>query len=192
MPANYIEVPLRRLLPVLILLALAGCSLGPQSSAPAPSPATVSPSPSVSGPFSLALWVLSPIGLKLRDQPSTSGKEMATIAQGAKLTATAQKAGDPLWYQVTYNATTGWVASKIPQSSPAIDLVSIHPLLSFSSTGNGYYFLYPSSWMVNDRGADVEVDGPAPGADSSPAPAASAASPLPGATAVPKLIIHQA
>ena len=191
MPANYIEVPLRRLLPVLILLAVAGCSIGQQSSPPAVSPTVATPSPSASGPFSLALWVLSPIGLKLREQPTTSGKELATIPQGSKLTATDQKAGDPTWYQVTYNATKGWIASRIPQSSPPIDLVSVHPLLSFSSTGNGYYFLYPASWMVNDRGADVEVDGPAPGTltDATPAPTAS---PVPGAAAVPKLIIHQA
>jgi len=192
MPANYIEVPLRRILPVLILLATAGCSIGQQSAAPTVSPSAATPSPSASGPFSLALWVLSPIGLKLRDQPSTTGKELATIPQGTKLTATEQKAGDPAWYQVTYNTTKGWIASKIPQSSPPIDLVSIHPLLSFSSTGNGYYFLYPGSWMVSDKGADVEVDGPAPGADASPAPGAAAATPLPGAPAVPKLIIHQA
>jgi hypothetical protein len=176
----------------LILLAVAGCSLGQQSTPPAVSPTAASPSPSATGPFSLALWVLSPIGLKLRDQPSTSGKELATIPQGSKLTATDQKAGDPTWYQVTYDTTKGWIASKVPQSTPTIDLVSVHPLLSFSSTGNGYYFLYPASWMVNDRGADVEVDGPAPGATDSPAPAATAASPLPGAPAVPKLIIHQA
>ena len=136
--------------------------------------------------------MLSPIGLKLRDQPSTSGKELATIPQGTKLTATGQKLGDPPWYQVSYNATTGWVAAKIPQSNPAIDLVSIHPLLSFSSTGNGYYFLYPASWMVSDKGADVEVDGPAPGTDTSPAPGATAPTPQPGAAAVPRLIIHQA
>ena len=124
---------MRRILPVLILLAVAGCSFGQQSSPPAVSTSSPSPSASPSGPFSLALWVLSPIGLKLRDQPSTSGKELATIPQGAKLTATAQKTGDPPWYQVTYNASSGWVAGKVPQSNPAIDLVSIHPLQQFAA-----------------------------------------------------------
>jgi hypothetical protein len=189
MPANYIEVPLRRILLVLILLATAGCSIGQQSSAPVTSPSAATLSPSPSPPSPTALWVLSPIGLKLRDQPTTSGKELATIPQGAKLTASAQKAGDPPWYQVTYSGSSGWVAGKIPQSSPPIDLVTTHPVLSFSSTGNGYYFLYPASWLVSDKGVAVEVDGPAPGTDTSRAPAVS---PLPGAQPVPKLLINQA
>src|SRR5258708_30380355 len=177
---------MRRAFLLVTLLAIAGCSLGqtPPSATTSPSATTVSPSPS-SGPLLLGLWVLSPIGVKRRDQPSTSGNQVATIPQGAKLTATAKQGADPVWYQVTYNTTPGWIAGSLPGSKPRLDLVSFHPQLSFSSSGNDYYFLYPATWSVADRGADVEVD--APGLEASPAgvasPAASASrrpAPAPG------------
>src|SRR3982074_1121225 len=98
MPANYIEVALRRTLPVVTVLAIAGCSIGQQASSPPPSPSAVLTAPQASGPLMLGLWVLSPVGLKLRDLPNTTGKELATIPQGTKLTATAKQGNDPPWY----------------------------------------------------------------------------------------------
>ena len=171
---------MRRALPLVILLAIAGCSFGqtPPTAVSSPSAAAVSPSPS--GPLLLGLWVLSPIGVKLRDQPSTSGAQVATIPQGAKLTATARQGADPVWYRVTYNASAGWIAGSLPGSTPKLDLVSIHPQLSFSSSGNDFYFLYPATWSVADRGGDVEVDAPVLGPSPNPT-AAPTASPSTGA-----------
>src|SRR5258708_7098134 len=170
---------MRRAFPLIPLLLIAGCSFGqtPPSAAVSPSAVAVSPSPS-NGPLLLGLWVLSPIGVKLRDQPSTSGSQVATIPQGAKLTATAKQGADPVWYKVTYNATPGWIAASLPGSKPRLDLVSVHPQLSFSSSGNDYYFLYPATGAVADRGADVEVDAPALGAspNATVTPTASASS----------------
>lgn len=184
---------MRRALPLIPLLMIAGCSFGqtPPTAATSPSAAAVSPSPS-NGPLLLGLWVLSPIGVKLRDQPSTSGAQVATIPQGAKLTATTRQGADPVWYKVTYNATPGWIAGSLPGSKPRLDLVSIHPQLSFSSSGNDYYFLYPATWSVADRGADVEVDaltlGVSPNATATPT--SSTSSP---ATATPdRLLLHLA
>jgi hypothetical protein len=192
MPANYIEVALRRTLPVVTVLAIAGCSIGQQASTPTPSPSAVLISPQASGPLLLGLWVLSPVGLKLRDLPNTAGKELATIPQGTKLTATAKEGSDPTWYQVDYSGTKGWIAGRLPKSSPPIDLVSVHPQLSFSSGGNGYYFLYPSTWVVTDKGLDVEVDAPSPGAaGETPAPPVVNGSPPPGVGPT-RLVLHQA
>lgn len=190
MPAKYIDVALHWALSVGVLLALAGCSIGQQGNAPsnASSP-KVSPSPSA--PLALNLWVLSPVGLKLRDQPATTGKELATVPQGTKLTATAKHAGVPAWYQVAYGGNAGWVAASLPGSSPPIDLVSIHPQLSFSSSANSYYFLYPADWTVSDRGNDVEADGPVPAGGATPAPLASNSAPQVGVTAS-RLLLHQA
>jgi hypothetical protein len=194
MPANYIEEALRRTLPLLTLLTISGCSIFQQQPAARVSPSPVLLSPSASGPLLLGLWVLSPIGVKLRDQPSTSGTQVATIPQGTKLTATAKQGSDPVWYKVAYGGASGWIAARVPGSSPPLDLVSIHPQLSFSSSGNDYYFLYPATWSVADRGADVEVDastlGATPGLSPASPPAASGAPQAGVGTA--RLLMHSA
>lgn len=192
MPANYIEVALRRTLPVVTVLAIAGCSIGQQASTPTPSSSAALISPQASGPLLLGLWVLSPVGLKLRDLPNTAGKELATIPQGTKLTATAKQGTDPPWYQVDYSGTKGWIASKLPKSNPPIDLVSIHPQLSFSSTGNGYYFLYPAAWIVTDKGLDVEVDAPLVGAAVGTTPSPVINGTPPTGVGPTRLVLHQA
>src|SRR5258708_12801036 len=135
---------MRRAFLLVTLLAIAGCSLGqtPPSATTSPSATTVSPSPS-SGPLLLGLWVLSPIGVKLRDQPSTSGNQVATIPQGAKLTATAKQGADPVWYQVTYNTTPGWIAASLPASNPTPHLVTPPPHLSLSTPPHTYSSLSP-------------------------------------------------
>lgn len=194
MPANYIEVALRRALLLPTLLAIAGCSVFQQPPSATISPSPLLLSPSAAGPVLLGLWVLSPIGVKLRDQASTTGTQLATIPQGTKLTAIAKQGANPVWYKVTYGASNGWIAARLPGSSPPLDLVSIHPQLSFSSSSNDYYFLYPASWSVADRGADVEVDAPALGASPGLSPASPAvASPAPQAGVGPtRLLLHAA
>jgi Bacterial SH3 domain len=192
MPANYIEVALRRTLLMVTVLAIAGCSIGQQAGTPQPSSSAALISPQASGPLLLGIWVLSPVGLKLRDLPNTAGKELATIPQGAKLTATAKQGTDPPWYQVDYTGTKGWIAGRLPRSNPPIDLVSVHPQLSFSN-GNGYYLLYPASWMVTDKGLDVEVDAPVPGAAGGTTPPPPVITGTPPAGVGPtRLVLHQA
>src|ERR1700736_2132699 len=104
---------MRRLLP-LVALALATSACNPfQSSGsggPATGGATVSPSPSA--PLPQSLWVLSPVGLKLRDAPNSSGRQIATVPQGTQVTPAAFQSTDVGWYQVTYQGTTGWIAAK--------------------------------------------------------------------------------
>jgi hypothetical protein len=186
---------LRRALLLLWLPAIAGCSFFQQPPAVSVSPSAAAVSPSASGPMALGLWVLSPIGVKLRDQPSTTGAQVATIPQGTKLTATAKQGTDPVWYKVTYGGSAGWIAGSLPGSTPRLDLVSIHPQLSFSSSGNDYYFLYPADWSVADRGVDVEVDAPAAGASpgtATPAPSPAASAAAPAGSSPDRLLLHAA
>lgn len=152
--------------------------------------AVASPSASPSGPLLRALWVLSPVGLKLRDAPSSSGKQIGTVPQGTQVTAKEFQSADPGWYKVDYQGQTGWIAAKDTKSTPQQDLVTTHPQLSFANNAAGYYFLYPANWQTNSNGNDVEVSGsaPSPGALPSGTPTSSA-SPSSGNA---KLTIHLA
>ncbi|HEV3231325.1 MAG TPA: SH3 domain-containing protein [Candidatus Dormibacteraeota bacterium] len=157
---------------------VAGCALpGQKAGVPAPSPSVVAPSPSPSA-FLRAVWVLSPIGVNLREGPDRTAKVLNSVPQGTQVTATGFSPGDPGWYQVTFNGQAGWIAAK--------GLTSVHPQLAYASSGAGYYLLYPSGWQVTDRGADVEIVGA--GGSQAPAPGASAAIPAPTG---PRVYIHE-
>jgi hypothetical protein len=151
-----------------LLLMLAGCSiLGGGNSGTGTPTASASASPSAS-PVLQGLWVLAPLGVHVRDQPNTNGKVVGTIVQGIRLTATEFKRQAPGWYLVDHEGLKGWIAVAVPDSNPPVPLLSTHPQLSYSSTAAGYYFLYPASWTVTDKGADVEADAPLPGTQGGP------------------------
>lgn len=178
----YSHPMLKKTLPMTALL-LSGCSLLGSQAPPSKASATPSapvPSPSPSGPQ--AVWVLSPIGLNLRDSPDRAGKVLASIPQGTQLTASAFNPTDPGWYKVDYQGTSGWIAAK--------QLVSTHAQLPYGSLGAGYYFLYPATWTVTDRAADVQVDSPTAAGTSAPSAAPSGAALLPPVGA--RLFIHEA
>lgn len=163
---------MRRLLAVAAIAFLMVACIPFQQTSSNSSQSSSPTSPSPSGPLMRALWVLSPLGIRLRDQPSFNGKALATIPQGTQVTATGFNSGDVGWYQVTFQGQGGWIASKDNTSTPPQDLVTTHPRLSYSNPAAGYYFLYPASWQVSDRGVDVEVD--EAGATPGPTPAAGA------------------
>ena len=178
----------RPLVAIPLLLALGACNpLQQAQPTVSPSPgAGASPSTS-SGPLLRALWVLSPVGLKLRDGPSSSARQLATVPQGTQVTATEFKDSEGGWYMVDYNGTKGWIAARDTKSNPPQDLVTTHPQLSFASTSAGYYFLYPATWQTTgDTTADIEVyqvpSSTATPSGASPRPTASASSgaPQPG------------
>ncbi|MDP9326203.1 MAG: SH3 domain-containing protein [Candidatus Dormibacteraeota bacterium] len=185
---------MRRLLALLPLAVLttACFPFGQASSSTTTTAAPVtagSASPS-SGPLLRALWVLSPVGLKLRDAPSSTGKQISTVPQGTQVTAKEFQSADPGWYKVDYQGQTGWIAAKDAKSTPPQDLVTTHPQLSFANNAAGYYFLYPANWQTNSNGNDVEVSGaaPSPAAVPSGSPS-SGASPSSGNA---RLTIHLA
>ncbi|MDQ6947896.1 MAG: SH3 domain-containing protein, partial [Actinomycetota bacterium] len=180
---------LRLGLPALAVGLLSACS-PPGAPTTYAGPTAQATSPSPSGPLLRALFVLSPVGLSLRDGPSSSGQAIGHVAQGTQLTATEFRPGSPGWYHVTYNGTPGWVADRDVRSSPPQALVTPHPQLAYSNPGAGYYFLYPAAWGVNENGADVEVTSPPP-AGQSPQPQPSGAAPILGVTPT-RLIVHVA
>jgi hypothetical protein len=179
--------PLRAGLPALALVALSACSTG-GGSATYSGPAVPSLSPSPSGYLLRAIWVLSPVGLSLRDNSDPTGKALATVPQGTQLTATEFRPAGAGWYRVTYNGVAGWVAAKDLRSHPPQDLVTARAQLSYSNPNAGYYFLYPATWSLTENGNDVRVEGPAPGG-ASPQPQPSGAAPILGSTP-PTLVVH--
>src|SRR5207245_2755694 len=101
------------------------------------------------------------------------------------------------WYLVEYQGVKGWIAAAVPDSTPPTPLVTTHPQLSYSSTAAGYFFLYPASWTVIDKGADAEADAPAPGTQGGPPLGSPGPSPTPsGAATGPltaaRLTVHEA
>jgi hypothetical protein len=156
-----------------LVCAVAACSpFGQGQQTTQQSPPAVTPSPS--GPLLRALWVLSPVGLNLRDQPSFSGKPLATVPQGTQVTATAFNPSDVGWYQVTFQGQQGWIASKDNNSVPPQALVTTHPQLSYANPAAGYYFLYPATWQISEAGVNVQAlqSTPGPSTGLTPPPGA--------------------
>ncbi|MGI8609074.1 MAG: SH3 domain-containing protein [Candidatus Dormibacteria bacterium] len=177
-------------LPALAALVLVACSSNGNSTT-FTGPAAPTAAPSASAGFIRAIWVLSPVGLSLRDNADSAAKPLTTVPQGTQLTATEFRAGTPGWYHVSYNGVTGWVADKDIHSSPPQALVTARAQLAYSNPGAGYYFLYPSTWSVNERGSDVGLDAPPPDGSGTPQPQVSGQAPLAGVTP-DKLVIHVA
>jgi hypothetical protein len=184
------NVTLRLGLPALAAGLLAACSL-PSSTTSYSGPTPPAASASPSGPLLRAIWILSPVGLSLRDTPAGTGQVLAHVAQGIQLTATEFHAGNPGWYRVTYNGTAGWVADRDIRSHPPQALVTARAQLAYSNPGGGYYFLYPATWTAGEKDSDVEMDSPPPSGAASPQVGPSGASPTPG-LAQTRLIVHAA
>ena len=176
-------------LPAVMALTLASCSSAPVTYTGPSAPAT---SPSPSGALIRALWILSPVGLSLRDAPAATGKALVTIPQGSQVTATEFKPGSPGWYHVTYYGSAGWLADRDVRSIPPQALVTARAQLAYSNPQASYYFLYPATWGVQENGQDVAVSGPPPpGATSTNAtPTAPPSIPPLQAGSPPRLTVH--
>ncbi|GAC1578484.1 MAG: hypothetical protein NVS3B24_10940 [Candidatus Dormibacteria bacterium] len=156
-------------------------------------PSAPAASPSPSGALIRAIWILSPVGLSLRENPDGTGKGLVTIPQGTQVTASEFRPGSPGWYRVSYNGVQGWLADKDVHSTPPQALVTARPQLAYSNPSAAYYFLYPASWLVGEKGNDVELQGPAPaGATSgSASPTATPSSaPLQAGVTPPRITVR--
>jgi hypothetical protein len=173
----------RLILPAITLLLTACNPFQASSGTSSPSSGGSASASASSGPVTRALWILSPVGLRLRDQPSSTGNPVATIPQGTQVTATEFQDKDGGWYRVEYQGTKGWISAKDRSAHPPQDLVTTHPQLSYSNPAAGYYFLYPANWQVSDQGVNVEVR---QAQNASPNPQGN---PQPGAA---RMIVHQA
>ena len=174
----------------ILTLALASCTSGGTVTYSGPSAPATSPSPS--GGLIRALWILSPVGLSLRETPEPTGKALVTIPQGTQVTATQFRPGSPGWYHVTFNGVQGWLADKDVHSTPPQALVTARAQLAYSNPGAAYYFLYPATWNVQERGNDVSLEGPLPaGAPQQSTPTATPSNaPLQAGVTPARLTVH--
>jgi len=177
-------------LPAIAALALVACS-GAGNTATYAGPLAPNASASPGARAAGAVWVLSPVGLSLRDNPDPTAKVLATVPQGTQLTASEFRSGSPGWYHVNYNAISGWVAATDLHSSPPQALVTTRAQLAYSNPTAGYYLLYPSTWSVSEQGNDVTLDAPPPAGAETPQPQASAQAPIAGVTP-DRLSVHLA
>ncbi len=133
----------RRLLIVALLVPLVGaCTSGGEGahrSSPTSAPTSSSTLPS--GQASVKRTVLSPIGLNVRAEPSTSSKVLGTAAQGTVLTSLGHVDTDGGWYQVRGATVTGWISAD-PTLSAAGEFRTY--------TSGLFSALYPSTWATTE------------------------------------------
>lgn len=100
--------------------------------------------------------VIAPLGLNLRDQPSTAGAVIGNLAEGTVLTVVGNTAKNGGWYQVKGETKTGWITAD-PHFSSA------RHLTSFGSSQHGFSLLYPDTWSFTDSGGATVVFAPQSG-----------------------------
>lgn len=158
----------RALLPVLPLAALAAvvaaCG-GPSGSTTAPNIVATAPAGgggittgggSTTGSSGTSVQtggirtVLAPLGLNLRDQPSTGGAVLGSLGEGTVVTVIGHSDAGTGWYQVKGATTTGWMTADPRFSSP-------NHFQAYESSQHGFSTLYPDSWNFSDSGAAAVV-----------------------------------
>ncbi len=127
-----------------MLLLAAACS-GPSKSASPPTSssttaATVAGGASTTVPVQTSgtRTVLSPIGINLRAQPSTTATILGSAAQGATFTVLGHAAG---WYNVRGATMTGYITDD-PSLSAAGEFTA------YSAGGGSFSALYPVAWSA--------------------------------------------
>lgn len=140
-------------LAVSLLPALcAACDLNPPepSSGPqvqvSPHLLGISPSPSEAPP---GIWVVSPLGLNVHQQPGTTAPVVGTASQGAALVVThTRKVGDQTWLQVAApdQSIAGWVLDEA-------DLVIHREVNLHIDSDQSWSMLFPVAWTVAEPSA---------------------------------------
>jgi predicted Zn-dependent protease len=117
------------------------------------------PTPVVGAPTSV--WVLTPVGLNMHQQPSTSATVLLTLGQAAQLTVLgSQREGGQTWLHVrTGNGNDeGWV---VDSDQYLID----ESVETLSDATDNYSMLYPSGWQVKS-GNPATLTAPAGSTDA--------------------------
>lgn len=131
----------------LLLASACGLGGGPSANSPGRASDTTilhTPTPSASAAAPASVWVLTPVGLRVHSDHSTSAQTLTTAARGVQLdvlgTATDS---DGAWLKVQgHNGTTqGWV-----KDDP--DLVTRRAMTFYSDSADGWSMLYPSDWQA--------------------------------------------
>ena len=106
------------------------------------SPTTTASTPvTTSAAASGVRTILSPVGLNIRDQPSTSGTVLQTAAHGTVVTVLGQTGG---WFQVKGATVTGWISNNPVLSAPG-------RYTPYSSVVLQVSLLYPEGWTVSEQ-----------------------------------------
>ncbi|HEX6548180.1 MAG TPA: SH3 domain-containing protein [Candidatus Dormibacteraeota bacterium] len=127
-------------------LPLAACSAGKQDHSASGATIIVKtpvPTPSASG--SGSVWVLAPVGLNLRAQPSATSARVATAARGIQLDVLgSQSSGGQNWLRIRAHdaGTEGWVLDQP-------DLVIHRAVSAHFDSGGGWSILFPADWTLN-------------------------------------------
>ncbi len=127
------------------LLLLAGCTSATHTggrasdanilNTPAPTPTSTAPA---------AVWVLTPVGLRLHSDHATTAQTVATAARGTQLDVLGAGSGaDGAWLRVRGHEGTaeGWV-----KDDP--DLVTRTQMQFYSASVDGWSMLYPAAWQA--------------------------------------------
>lgn len=90
------------------------------------------------------VWVLSPVGLNMHQQPSTSASVVLTLGQGAKLTVlSGQRSAGQNWFHVKTESGNdeGWVVD-------SDQYLTEESMATLTDNTDNYSMLYPSGWQV--------------------------------------------
>jgi Bacterial SH3 domain len=131
------------------LLLASGCSVGGGAAGKPPgraSDATIvrTPTPTASTAAPAAVWVLTPVGLRIHSDHDTGSQTLTTAARGVQLDVLgAATAGDGAWLRVRghQGTTEGWV-----RDDP--DLVTRRAMTFYSDSANGWSMLFPADWQA--------------------------------------------
>jgi hypothetical protein len=125
---------------------LLACSSGKQGNTASGATVIVkTPPPSASPSGGGSVWVLAPVGLNLRSEPSASSARVATAARGVQLDVLgSQASGGQTWLHVRSHeaGTEGWVLDQ-----PDL-LIHRAVNLHFDST-DGWSILFPAEWTLS-------------------------------------------
>ena len=144
------------LLGALLAVPLAGCALGGGSASHTATSATIvlTPTPSAT-PAATSAWVLSPVGLNMRAEPSATSARIATLARGVQLDVLGSTmASGQSWLHVRGHdggGADGWVLD-----DP--DLVIHRAVNLHFDSAAGWSMLFPADWQLK-IGPPAEFDG---------------------------------
>lgn len=129
----------------VVLLAACG-SAAPLTHTATPSPkASASATPQEAGS---QRTVLSPLGLNVHADASSSSPVVATAAQGVTLTVLDHRSDNGGWYKVQGQSTTGWIVADPTLTAPGV-------FTSYASSDRGFSALIPNTWTFAEEPADV-------------------------------------
>ena len=131
----------------LLAALLAGCGLGGGQASHTATSATIvlTPTPSATPALSSAVWVLSPVGLNMRAEPSASSTRIATLARGVQLDVLGSTTSSgQAWLHVRGHGGSGadgWVLD-----DP--DLVIHRAVNLHFDSAAGWSMLFPADWQL--------------------------------------------